>query len=313
MKMLYEGAEKAKTGDTILCPNCGAYLNKNTNVRKFCGLKCKDDYHNIMRAKTDEVLEFDYDKIMQENVVVHCETLEQSRNLKRWAHSKGLKWFDGDSYLEVLWNSTYTILNIFDGYQGSVKDYPDNTILKYEEVLIKEQKSNLGEMWPSKFTTEQLDQMMKKSPNLYNPYQEVYLDTSLKGSECYIGSTYDASTGAITIETNYNEEIQTEKEMGNYKTEVTLESTTIIIDAKGLVKDDIDFRTDKEENTLHIETKKELSASKLIKTHIDLGFKETIVVDKKYDVTKLSAKLENGILLVTIPVQEDRIGSVTIG
>ena len=38
------------------------------------------------------MIEFDYDRIVQPNVVVHCDTEEKAINLLKWADSVGLKW-----------------------------------------------------------------------------------------------------------------------------------------------------------------------------------------------------------------------------
>ena len=41
-----------------------------------------------------------YDKIMQPEIAIHCNTEEKANNLLKWAHSKGLTWRSGISYLD---------------------------------------------------------------------------------------------------------------------------------------------------------------------------------------------------------------------
>ena len=88
------------------------------------------------------MIEFDYDKIMQYKTVVNCKTLEQAINLLTWAHSKGLKWHDFDSYL--IYNCWYeykedTCYNFYNGsfrcYDGCKSD--NYKIYSYDEILMQ--------------------------------------------------------------------------------------------------------------------------------------------------------------------------------
>lgn len=91
------------------------------------------------------VVEFDYDKIMKENVVVNCVTEEQAKNLLKWADSKGLKWCNGESYLKGTDWRVYgenTCYDLFLGTFGNLYYDKDRyKILSYEEALLKTEPS----------------------------------------------------------------------------------------------------------------------------------------------------------------------------
>lgn len=98
-----------------------------------------------MKETRKEIIQFDYDKIMQEKVVVNCKTEEQAKNLLTWADSKGLRWSNGTSYLKGTdWRlfGENTCYDLFGGTFGSL--YPQTEsykILSYEEALLKPKPS----------------------------------------------------------------------------------------------------------------------------------------------------------------------------
>ena len=51
MKVAYEDASNAKTGDKIICPFCGKDLVKKSYQHKFCCTKHKDKYWNIINLR----------------------------------------------------------------------------------------------------------------------------------------------------------------------------------------------------------------------------------------------------------------------
>ena len=63
------------------------------------------------------MLEFDYEKIMKSNVVVHCDEECKAKNLLKWADSNGLKWGGGDIYTLTKW-TTYETLTAYNLYKG---------------------------------------------------------------------------------------------------------------------------------------------------------------------------------------------------
>ena len=93
-------------------------------------------------------IEFDYDKIMQKNTVVHCDTEEKADKLLKWADSQGLRWSNGDSYLTVNEYFNYKEKTCYDlvyGLYGSLDRFNSKyfagrkleeytTILEYEDI-----------------------------------------------------------------------------------------------------------------------------------------------------------------------------------
>jgi hypothetical protein len=95
------------------------------------------------------MIEFDYDKIMKENVVVHCDTEEKANNLLLWADSKGLKWSDYKSYKYNFWNVYWqkTCYDLYNGEFTNYNYYKNNNykIYKYEDVILKNINKNIVE------------------------------------------------------------------------------------------------------------------------------------------------------------------------
>lgn len=93
------------------------------------------------QEKDNKIIEFDYDKIVQQGIVVNCKTKEQAKNLLKWADSKGLEWYSGEKYLKDIWRWTAskqnTCYNLFEGLYGDIDYYCMRyyTILSYEEAL----------------------------------------------------------------------------------------------------------------------------------------------------------------------------------
>lgn len=84
---------------------------------------------------------FDYNKIMQENTVVHCNTEEKAKKLLEWADSIGLKRHSGRSFKGVLaYTEGGTYYDLYYGYTWDIsyaklKEYE---VLTYEEVLLND-------------------------------------------------------------------------------------------------------------------------------------------------------------------------------
>lgn len=53
-----------------------------------------------MEETRKDIVEFDYDKIMREDVVINCKNQCEAIQLLEWADSIGLKWNSGFSYLQ---------------------------------------------------------------------------------------------------------------------------------------------------------------------------------------------------------------------
>ena len=92
------------------------------------------------------MIEFNYDKIMKPKTTVHCDTQEKAYNLLEWADSVGLKWGTGVSYFRHSgWymNNGETCYDLYNGALSRCKYYKkyNYTILKYEDVLMEENKS----------------------------------------------------------------------------------------------------------------------------------------------------------------------------
>lgn len=77
-------------------------------------------------------------------VVVQCRTEQQARELLAWAHSKGKKWCNGESFLNnTLWevNGFLTCYNVWFGEVGSKIAFTTHSprcVLSFEEVLLDE-------------------------------------------------------------------------------------------------------------------------------------------------------------------------------
>lgn len=92
---------------------------ENINTWHFFILWYNYRVENKITKGMVKIMRFDYEKIMQENTVVHCETREQAIILSRWALSK-------DSYLEVndwdIYNEN-TCYNLYSSMFGNLKFY----------------------------------------------------------------------------------------------------------------------------------------------------------------------------------------------
>lgn len=95
-----------------------------------------------------------------------------------------------------------------------------------------------------------------------------------------------------------------------YETEETL---SIEVACVGLTKDDVDVTL--EDACVHISYNKQTNTDTrktlyrgIKRSSFNLGYK----ISAKYDVTKATAKLENGLLVVTIPVAKNKIKKLSI-
>lgn len=115
-------------------------LNRFDWLLGTLGLKYSNETDAEVQANVIRGCCFDYEKIMRPNTVIHCKTKEQAKELLKWADSKGLKWCDGNSYLEENnWEKHRedTCYNLCVGAYSDKRDYKDcdYIILPYEEVL----------------------------------------------------------------------------------------------------------------------------------------------------------------------------------
>jgi hypothetical protein len=91
------------------------------------------------------MIEFDYDRIVQPNVVVHCDTEEKAINLLKWADSVGLKWCNKKSYLECNYYYMHREETCYNLYYNTYTDYNfykynHYKIYKYEDVIMNKIK-----------------------------------------------------------------------------------------------------------------------------------------------------------------------------
>ncbi len=58
------------------------------------------DMLNYLKSLLKKLIskKYDYNKIMQENTVVHCDTEEKAKDLLEWADACGLRWLSGKDY-----------------------------------------------------------------------------------------------------------------------------------------------------------------------------------------------------------------------
>lgn len=90
-------------------------------------------------------------------------------------------------------------------------------------------------------------------------------------------------------------------------------SYKLYIEAIGLSKKDIKLVTDVTDNKLYLETveQEEINLDKDLKD-LDFTIKGEWTIDKKYDVSQTKSSISKGILKITVPVQKDRIKTVTV-
>ena len=89
------------------------------------------------------MIEFDYNKIMNPNTFVHCDTEEKAINLLKWADSIGETWCSGTGQSYLKYNNWFvhegeTCYNLYIGiydHYGNCKE-KNYKILKYEDVFI---------------------------------------------------------------------------------------------------------------------------------------------------------------------------------
>ena len=91
------------------------------------------------------MIEFDYEKIMKDKVVVRCYTKDDGNNLLRWADSVGLTWVDGSKYGTGTHWSSYmngSCYNLKGGTLGKYSYYKNKgfTILEYKDVVVNKPK-----------------------------------------------------------------------------------------------------------------------------------------------------------------------------
>jgi len=90
---------------------------------------------------------FNKELIMQEDVVIHCDTHEKAKKILRWADEQYLEWCSGRTYVESDNWENYKEETCYCFYKGSFCSIDkwmsiDYKILTYEEVLMKDLKKN---------------------------------------------------------------------------------------------------------------------------------------------------------------------------
>lgn len=96
------------------------------------------EVESITKEIESEIIEFDYDKIMQEKIVIHCKTKEQAINLLTWADSIDLVWESGDSYLcDNNWED-YKGNTCYNLFSGTFSDLDWYMRCRYEILSYKE-------------------------------------------------------------------------------------------------------------------------------------------------------------------------------
>jgi HSP20 family molecular chaperone IbpA len=90
----------------------------------------------------------------------------------------------------------------------------------------------------------------------------------------------------------------------------TLEKSTIVVLVSGHSKETISVKgeSDKERNVnkIHIKAKKP-DLSENILEQVDFEFEATIDIASKYDVQKSESTIKNGLLIIDIPVDAERV------
>lgn len=130
------------------------------DMKKYCGeiVTIKEAIDNIYKTKEDDELwnftddmlepvEFDWESFKDKinYIAVHCKTEEEAKDFCRQMHKHGMKWINGNSYLEcTCWNINekeilYTGYGTYDSYDWFKK--LNYTILEWSDYFTeKEQK-----------------------------------------------------------------------------------------------------------------------------------------------------------------------------
>ena len=85
---------------------------------------------------------FDKNKIMQENVVVHCKTKEEAKELLAWADGQGMRWCNGGSYLNINEYSMYGDQTCYCLKAGEFGKYNSIKASGYTIYTIEEARKN---------------------------------------------------------------------------------------------------------------------------------------------------------------------------
>ena len=91
-------------------------------------------------------MKFDWRKISNKYVAVHCNTEEKANNLLLWASKRGFKRHESEiSYLDdnfYKYHKQNTCYSFYYGFCGSVNRFKESNfkVVSYEDVLIKEDK-----------------------------------------------------------------------------------------------------------------------------------------------------------------------------
>ena len=95
----------------------------------------------VINKEVHPMQKFNWNKILQPNTVVHCDTEEKANELLGEADSRGLKWSSGLDYANTQWNDYREKIcyNLYSGGYYGLNYYKSQnyTILSYEDALIK--------------------------------------------------------------------------------------------------------------------------------------------------------------------------------
>ncbi len=111
-------------------------VNINISIKERTKmLNCLKDLLRKLISK-----KYDYDKVMQDKTVIHCDTKEKAKDLLEWADACGLKWCNGENYVENLWDDggKYQCYDLKQGEHSRYGFYKKEnyTIIAYEDVRI---------------------------------------------------------------------------------------------------------------------------------------------------------------------------------
>jgi len=92
----------------------------------------------------------------------------------------------------------------------------------------------------------------------------------------------------------------------------SLEQVKVVSPIAGLAKSDVKVKSDSKTNELFITTSTPKDLDKDVAEKFTFDKEATVELDDKYDVTKAKVSVTNGVLLIVVPVSEDRIKTLDI-
>lgn len=92
----------------------------------------------------------------------------------------------------------------------------------------------------------------------------------------------------------------------------SLEKVKVVSPIAGLSKADVKVKSDSTTNELFITTSTPKNMDKDVAKKFTFDKTATVALDDKYDVTAAKVSVNNGILLIIVPVRADRIKTIEI-